>query len=130
MATDFRKRKKTDRLNYLFIAAAAVAVLSICVVLVVANINIYQKKQRLNARIEALKTQIANLQAENDKLQEVIGNANNDAYIEKVAREDLGLQKPGEKVVSFVKAQPEGRPNEEHKNVWSAWLGWFAGWIR
>ena len=41
---------------------------------------------------------IQKVRTENERLKAMISNANTDEYIEKLAREQLGLVKPGEKV--------------------------------
>lgn len=61
------------------------------------------KARRLNKKIEALKSEIGNLKKENERLiREVYALKNDPSYIEKIAREDLGLVKPGEIVFEFV----------------------------
>jgi len=124
---DFQKKNKASRLHNVFIAAAALVVLVICIMLVVANINIYHKRQQLNARIESLKSQVENLQKENDNLQNGITNADSSAYVEKVAREQLDFQKPGETVVSFVRTEPPSQTQKpDNKNILASWLGWIS----
>src|SRR5258708_3637875 len=131
MATDFQKKRKSGRIHHIAIAAAALGILAICIMLVVANLNIYKKKQQLNTRIQSLKTQISDLQKENTEAQQGIASANDSAYIEKVAREQLDLQKPGETVVSFVQNQPDSQTQKQpNKNVLQVWLGWVGGWFK
>jgi cell division protein FtsB len=61
------------------------------------------KANKLNKKLEMLKGDVGNLKRENEKLnREVYALKNNPAYIEKIAREDLGLVKPGEVVFEFV----------------------------
>ncbi|MBI3599701.1 MAG: septum formation initiator family protein [Nitrospinae bacterium] len=61
------------------------------------------KANRLNKKLELLKSDIGNLKRENEKLnREVYALKNDPSYIEKIAREDLGLVKPGEVVFEFV----------------------------
>lgn len=127
---DFQKKKKVHRFRRFFIAVGAVAALAACVMLIIANVNMWRKKQQLNTRIELLKTQIASLQQENKELDTSVANAGDNAYIEKVAREQLNLQKPGETVVSFVKTQQEEKPPQVHLGILGVWLGWLSGWIK
>ncbi|HLA50382.1 MAG TPA: septum formation initiator family protein [Thermodesulfovibrionia bacterium] len=61
------------------------------------------KSYRLNKKIEALKNNISKLKKENKKLNnEVYALKNDPSYIEKIAREDLGLVKQDEVVFEFV----------------------------
>ena len=63
---------------------------------------VWEQEQKL----EALQVQVRRLEAENDSLQGVLEQLDNDmSYIEKVAREELGLIKPGEIVIPLG---PEG----------------------
>jgi cell division protein FtsB len=57
--------------------------------------------------IQKEKTQkVESIKLENQKLEEMIKNASTDESIEKMAREQLGLVKPGEKVY-INQSQPE-----------------------
>jgi cell division protein FtsB len=57
--------------------------------------RIWQKQQEL----EALEGQVARLEAENDSLRQVLWRLENDLqYVEKVAREEYGMSRPGERV--------------------------------
>ncbi len=61
------------------------------------------KVYHLNKKVELLKNNISKLKKENEKLNtEVYALKNDSSYIEKIAREDLGLVKPGEVVFEFV----------------------------
>ncbi len=69
------------------------------------------KSYNLNKKLELLKSDIGNLKRENERLsREVYALKNDPAYIEKIAREDLGLVKPGEIVFEFV-----GRDYSDYK---------------
>ncbi|WP_406677479.1 FtsB family cell division protein [Moorella sp. ACPs] len=52
-----------------------------------------------NLQIKACQEQKAVLMAESSRLHEQIKDLNNDSYIERMAREELGLIKPGETVI-------------------------------
>jgi len=62
--------------------------------------NLHQKKKELELEAKKLQVQILDLQVEKDKLK------NDKSYLEKIAREKLGMVKEGEKVYRFV-PQPE-----------------------
>lgn len=50
-------------------------------------------------RLEEARTEVARLQAENDSLRLVLWRLENDLdYVEKVAREDYGMSRDGERV--------------------------------
>src|SRR3989338_3246065 len=103
MLANFRKKRKISH-QFLF-KLGAILVLLACVFLIFTNIKIYQKRKQLNRQIEELENKIKATEQKNKDLEEGIVASENDTYIEKVAREELDLQKPGEKVFSFVRAE-------------------------
>lgn len=49
--------------------------------------------------LQDLAVQVARLQAENDSLRQILWRLENDLeYVEKVAREEYGMSKPGERI--------------------------------
>ena len=64
-------------------------------------------KQR---ELEALRAQVASLEAANDSLRQVLWLLENDlGYVEKVAREEYGMVKPGERV---YRLRPKARAGD------------------
>ncbi|MGE5561115.1 MAG: FtsB family cell division protein [Chloroflexota bacterium] len=59
---------------------------------------------RMRSQVGALKQQIQQTQADNERLQQEIQQLNGDAYIEKAAREELGMIKSNE--VTYIPAEP------------------------
>lgn len=87
-----------------------VVITIVVVIAVVAAFNFYQNISRmsqLESQIEEIEAQIVQAEAENKKLKTQLENSDSNEYIEEVAREKLGLVKPGEKM--FI-------PVEEDKN--------------
>lgn len=61
------------------------------------------KTHQLNKKLDLLKLDIINMKKENDKIKSEIHTLKRDpSYVEKIAREELGLVKPGEIVFEFV----------------------------
>ena len=84
-------KKRKLRLKNIFMIAFIVYA---AVTIVNQQITIYdlrKAEQDEMAKIEAIRN-------DNDRLTEMINNATSVEYIEKLAREQLGLVKPGEKV--------------------------------
>ncbi len=58
----------------------------------------YAKLNELNKEIAAIEQSITDLDKESDEIQEILDEENHDEYFEKIAREEYGYCKPGEKV--------------------------------
>lgn len=82
-------------------------------------------------RIAAEERKLAALEAENARLAERLQRLNDPEYVEKLAREQLGLVKPGE--VSYVVVPPADEvtdtaqaPAAERKSLWGKALDLVA----
>ena len=87
-----------------------VVITILVVIAVIAAFNFYQNMTRMNqleSQIEKIEDQIAQAEAENEKLKRQLENSNSYEYIEEVAREKLGLVKPGEKMFIPVEEEDE-----------------------
>ena len=78
-------------------------VLALIGFLVFSNIKISRRRAALRARIEYLKAEIKTLENKNRQIKENIAKGGSEKYLEKVAREQLGLKKEGEEVVVVKK---------------------------
>lgn len=96
------KRKRTFRWSKLLLILAAV----FCIVQLCGKIDRYRALEDEVALYEA---QLAQAQAEYEEKQATIALLDNEAYIERLARENLGMVKAGETVVSAIRtpSQPE-----------------------
>ncbi len=131
MVTDFKKKKKGSIGRRLTWHVGGVLVLGMLAVLVVANLKIYHKKQELAAQLANLHRQVKDLQASNGDLRQKIEKSDDPQYVEKIAREELDLQKQGETAVSFIMPQAQDKNIEaSQKNTWQAWLGGAWNWIK
>ncbi|MDO8529938.1 MAG: septum formation initiator family protein [bacterium] len=129
--SDFRKKQKGNPSKKLIIVVGGILIIIFSVLLVIANIKIYKKKQQLTAQVRALENKIEETKIRNEELKEGIEKANDIEYIEKVAREELDLQKPGEKVFSFVKAEEGGKNDKKaSKNMFQNFSAWIGGWFK
>lgn len=92
--------------------------------LVYTNVNIFLEIERGGKDLKKLETAAENLSKEKERLDFELGNTNSEAYLERVAREELGLQKPGEQVIVIKKEEEEEKKEEEKsnfqffKNIW------------
>jgi cell division protein DivIC len=90
--------------------------------------NSYQNSQLLQNAREKLER----LRIENSTLKESVKEAENPNFIEKEARERLGLVKPGEVVVilpekSSTSAAVSTTANDLQRPIWKQWWGLFFG---
>lgn len=67
--------------------------------------DLQQQEERLREEVQLEEEMVRHLKAKQDRLK-------NDArFVEKIAREDLGLAKPGETVFKFMDDTPTNRPS-------------------
>ncbi len=89
--SEMRSRNSKRRLNWFL-------VLLLCICGYFAYVFFVQQTNlnTLKADTEAAKVRLANAQKENEKLLKEKENLNNLEYIEKIAREELGMTREGE----------------------------------
>ena len=71
---------------------------------------------KIHKDIEAKQTQLNELQDKNKKLQDEVNQSSTDEYIERMARERLGMIKNGEKVITNSDSPQDKQNNSEVKN--------------
>ncbi|HHD2752829.1 TPA: septum formation initiator family protein [Clostridium perfringens] len=71
---------------------------------------------KIQKDIEAKQTQLNELQDKNKKLQDEVNQSSTDEYIERMARERLGMIKEGEKVITNSDSPQDNQNNAEAKN--------------
>ena len=80
-------------------------------VLVILGYTVFGENGLLNLiryqkQTQALVRELARVKAENERLREEVRQLQSDpAYIERLAREELGMVKPGELVIQFTEAK-------------------------
>lgn len=136
MVANFNKKANKEFFTgKLLFRAIGVLFLAIIGVLIFTDFKIYQKKQELVAQINDYQKQIEDIKNNNQNLKTEIANSDNTDYLEKIAYEQLGQQKPGEKEVIFVMPQKKSPPAVKSENFWSAknWPAWLGGawqWLK
>ncbi len=66
---------------------------------------------RLRTEVETLHRDVQTLEAENERLSRAIADLRNDpAVVERIAREELGLVRPGERVLRFPRSSRPASP--------------------
>lgn len=127
IAKKIKKRKSYQTLFF----SVLLGLLTLIVIgfLIISNWRINQKRTEYKARIEALEKEIQILEEKSKELESQISQASSETFLEKEAREKLGLKKPGEEVVVVLppKESKEEKTKEE-KHFWNP-QGWWE-WIR
>ncbi|MFS8572773.1 MAG: septum formation initiator family protein [Clostridia bacterium] len=76
------------------------------VYLVYGYVDGFRRMRAMRAELERVRAEIARYEALNAQLRKELEHYNSDAYIERVAREELGLVKPGETPVIVIEEAP------------------------
>ncbi|MPQ42164.1 cell division protein FtsL [Clostridium tarantellae] len=84
-------RKKFNIKNIVMITLIAI----FCISIVRQELTM----KRINSDIQGKQKQLQDLKNKNERLQEEVNQSTTDEYIERLARERLGMIKPGEKVI-------------------------------
>jgi cell division protein FtsL len=114
---------------------AAVLVVPLLLYALVATGQKAADNYRLNQEADGLRSDIVALRAENLQLQQDIEQARTDSAIETIAREQLGLVKPGDHPLVLV-AQPGQAPavptpvqapTPSPRPTWRQWWDYFFG---
>ncbi|WP_368235288.1 septum formation initiator family protein [Clostridium perfringens] len=85
-------------------------------ILVISYVRQELTMNKINKDIEAKQTQLNELQDKNKKLQDEVNQSSTDEYIERMARERLGMIKDGEKVITNSDSPQDKQNNSEAKN--------------
>ena len=87
--------------------------------LAVSNLRINKKRTELQSQIERLETEIKTLEEKKEKLKAGILESESETFLEKEAREKLGLKKPGEEVVVVLPPKETAEEGaQEQKSLW------------
>ncbi len=118
MVAEYKKNAKHSLQTIFSLSFIGVLALIILVFLLVSNSKLGQRKEDLNSRISSLSSEIQDLERENQELKAGISQISQDSYLEKKAREQFNLKKPGEEVVAFIKEEGMEEEKEEKENFW------------
>ena len=73
--------------------------------LIYSAINLFVKRAELQKELDGLRAEEEELLKQRESLKFSLGETYSEAYLEKVAREDLNFKKPGEKVFVIKKEE-------------------------
>jgi len=91
-------------------------------------VNVW-KLYKAGDKVEVARKELAEVQAEQEKLKAQLEYVQSDEFVEREAREKLGLGKPGEEVV-IVPSPPNPKsqaPNSKTEANWHKWWKLYMG---
>ena len=128
--TKFKKNKNKNNFSSYVFKIGGFCIILVFLALVFVDINIYYKKNQFNKQVDSLEKKMKDLEEKNEKLREGISNEDNAHYIERVAREEMYLQKQRKKVVSFIDVKEVKQEELTNKNNFlEQWLSWIGGFF-
>ena len=99
-------KKKGKRLTFSIIAAVVVVILGTLLYFSLTSESSFYNLYRSSKKNKAMEKEIIELNATIDSLKSTIEKLKNDtAYIERIAREKLGMARKDEKVYKFVEEE-------------------------
>lgn len=127
MITFSRRFKKRKNKKFFFLVLLVVLAGVLLVFLITLNLKIIQERAKLQRELTNLQRELQKSQAGREELITKMSKAQSGDYLEKIARQDLNLQKEGEKVVAFVieEREAEQEKEEEEKSFWQKILDWL-----
>jgi len=94
--------------------------------LITLNLKISRERAKLQRELTNLQGELQKSQEGKEELIAKLSKAQSGDYLEKVARQDLNLQKEGEKVVAFVlKEKAEEGEKDEEETFWGKISDWL-----
>ena len=136
MVANFNRKGNREFFNegFMFRAVGILFLVVVCI-LVVVDFRIYQKKRELSAQTINYQKRIEDIKKSSQTLKDEIANSDNKDYLEKLAYEQLGQQKPGEKQVIFIMPKESPTTVSRSTNFWDVkfWTGWLANgfnWLK
>lgn len=126
-----RKRNREFFKTKLLFQIGGVLFLIIIIVLIFVDFKIYQKKRELTSQINSYKKQVEDIKESIQSLKDEIANSDNIDYLERIAYEQLGEQKPGEKAVIFISQQEKAKEVlVPESSFLGAWLAGLWDWLK
>ena len=99
------------------------------VVLLNANIRIFIEKNKSEKELKKIEDMIEVEVKEKERYDFELGKSSGEEYLEKIAREELGLQKPGEQIVIIKKQEEVEQEEEQNKGFMEKVVDWFKGFL-
>lgn len=120
MIPNLLKKERREKGNILFSVLLLLFGVVLIWFLISGNIKLSKKRAELLLQIDQLKEKVNQIKEKKEEVEENITQKNNKEFLEEIARDQLNLKKPGEKVVVVQKEESENKEeNEERKkSLW------------
>lgn len=135
MVANINEKTTTSKKELVISIFFALLFIGLVGTLIGANLRINARRDEMIKRIDQLKTDIKTLEDKNKQLNNNLNQASASDRLEKVAREQLGLKKPGEEVVvinnpnttteNTAGATPQTPTPAPKKSIWNP-LNWWS----
>ena len=103
--------------------------LVIAAILAVSFGRAFYKDYEIRQQIKALQVKVDELERKKLDSLNLLGYVKSEAYVEDVARQQLGLKKPGERVI-IVDASTTGlRVNADERTATPSWKKWWRYFV-
>lgn len=98
------------------------------IILVIGNFKMREKNVKASKQLKDIEADFKRIKRENEILQSKISEINSPAYLEMIARDDLNLQRQGEKVVVFpnISRYFNQTPTSSSKSFWQGIMDWLS----
>lgn len=128
MITKSKKIRKESRQSIFFSIFLGILTIVVIGFLFFSNFRINQRRAELAARLESLKKEVKELEEKRAKLEARVSETREESYLEKEARERLGLKKPGEEVVVVLPPEENQKEKVKEKNFWQKFIQKIKFW--
>lgn len=128
-----KKLKKRKITNILISSLLALFILAFIFILVSSNLKLKKRRAKILEEIERTKAEIKELQMKKENYKTQIFQEQSKEFLEKVARQNFNLKKPGEEVAVIVEPEKEQNSSEVQpkkaespkKTFWRQFLEFF-----
>ena len=115
MITSLKRIKKRKELSIYSIILLFFLALGLVVFVVNLNFKIFKENERSKKELDSLRAEVQKLESQKKNFLIKVSEIKTKEYLERAGREDFGLQKEGENVVSFPIAEKEQEKEQEKK---------------
>ena len=125
MLTNFNQSEKVKQ--WILSSFLGLVVVILIALLGYSNWKMFQKRREVKSELKQLDRKVEALQEEKATIQASI-NKDDQEVVENIAREQMNLKKPGEKVIDIKKPEHKEQREKQQQKWWQKWLGKIKFW--